>query len=222
MPLFSPGRRVMKMDAVVLCQCVLVVLGVFSVGAAKVSLLVKEGESVTLNTSVKTNEQQTIRWYFNNIRIAQINGDPSTTCEDVQCNDVTEKFRDRLKLDHQNGSLTIMNTRTTDSGEYLLEITINTGGDIEIIFNVTVLSVFAERDEMKGTSVQEAESDSGLSPAAVAGICVGVFLLLMAAVAGVIYYRRNYQAGQNDAEDSDGSCNQQRSSNSSRDRHYVK
>ncbi len=67
-----------------------------------------EGDSVTLHTGVKANQQGRIRWYFNGIRIAQINGDLSKTCTDVQCNEDTETFRDRLKLDHQTGSLTIM------------------------------------------------------------------------------------------------------------------
>ncbi|XDV23519.1 hypothetical protein PO909_028069, partial [Leuciscus waleckii] len=78
-----------------------------------------EGDSVTLNTGVKTNQQEKIKWYFNDTRIAQITVDQSKICTDVQC---TERFRDRLKLDHQTGSLTIANTRNTNSGVYKLKI----------------------------------------------------------------------------------------------------
>ncbi|XDV23570.1 hypothetical protein PO909_028098, partial [Leuciscus waleckii] len=66
-----------------------------------------EGDSVTLNTSVQTNQQEMIKWYFNDTLIAKINGDLSDVCTDVQCNEDTERFRDFLKLDHQTGSLTI-------------------------------------------------------------------------------------------------------------------
>ncbi|CAM4659738.1 unnamed protein product [Leuciscus chuanchicus] len=126
------------------------------VGADKVSVSVMEGDSVTLNTGVQTNQQDDIKWYFKDIRIARITGDLSFICTDVQCNEGTERFRDRLKLDHQTGSLTITNTRNTDSGVYILEI-INTGKTSENIFNISVRGVSAaERDEMK--SVKEGES----------------------------------------------------------------
>ncbi|KTG30894.1 hypothetical protein cypCar_00037561 [Cyprinus carpio] len=93
-----------------------------------------EGDSVTLHTGVETNQQDRIRWYFNYTRIAQISGELSKICTDVQCNEGTERFRDRLKLDHQTGSLTIMNTGITDSGVYKLLMS----NDIIKTFSVTV------------------------------------------------------------------------------------
>ncbi len=82
----------------------------------------KEGESVTLASGVTKNPNDVMTWYFNVILITEITGDQSKICTDVQCKD---KFRDRLKLDHQTGSLTITDTRTTDSGLYTLQIIIS-------------------------------------------------------------------------------------------------
>ncbi|XP_016349749.1 uncharacterized protein LOC107694565, partial [Sinocyclocheilus anshuiensis] len=128
------------------------------VGSDGVSAFVMEGDSVTLHTDVKTNQQEDIKWYFNDIRITQITGDLSFICTDVQCNEGTERFRDRLKLDHQTGSLTITNTRTTDSGLYELKI-ISIRSSSEKTFSVTVHDVpAAERDKMKTKLVKEGES----------------------------------------------------------------
>ncbi|XP_077081464.1 uncharacterized protein LOC143735244 isoform X2 [Siphateles boraxobius] len=125
-------------------------LGVFSV-SGRVSVSVMEGDSVTLYANVDKNIQEKIKWYFNDTRLAEITGDQSKICTDVQCKD---RFSDRLKLDHQTGSLTITNTRNTDSGEYHLEI-INSGKLVEMTFSVSVCDVSAaERDEVKeGESV---------------------------------------------------------------------
>ncbi|CAM4659794.1 unnamed protein product [Leuciscus chuanchicus] len=149
---------------------------VSGVGADEVSVSVMEGDSVTLNTGVQTNQQEDIKWYFNDTRIAQITGDLNFICTDVQCNEDTERFRDRLKLDHQTGSLTITNITTTDSGEYELKI-INNSTISEKTFNITVL-------------------DSGLSSGAVGGICVAGVVVLLLVAAGVIHYQKR-QANRN-------------------------
>ncbi|XP_026105521.1 uncharacterized protein LOC113077314 isoform X2 [Carassius auratus] len=115
---------------------------------------VREGDSVTLHTGVQTDQQEDIKWYFKDTRIAQISGDLSKTCTDVECNEGTERFRDRLKLDHQTGSLTITNITNTDSGLYELKI-ISSSSSSDKIFSVTVNGVSAaEQDEVKeGESV---------------------------------------------------------------------
>ncbi|XP_026054403.1 uncharacterized protein LOC113040279 [Carassius auratus] len=123
-------------------------------GSDGVSVSVMEGDSVTLNTEVKRNHTEKINWYFDDTRIAQISGNLSYSCTDVQCNNGTERFRDRLKLNNQTGSLRIRNITITDSGKYILVI-IN-GSDTEKIFNVTVVGVSAaERGEI---SVKEGEN----------------------------------------------------------------
>ncbi|XDV23553.1 hypothetical protein PO909_028086 [Leuciscus waleckii] len=124
-----------------------------TVSGAEVFVFVKEGDSVTLHTGVQTNQQDRIRWYFNDTQIAQINGDLSKTCTDVQCNEGTERFRDRLELDHRTGSLTITNTRNTDSGVYHLQII---SRNSEKIFNLAVHGVpAAELNEVKTVKEEE-------------------------------------------------------------------
>ncbi|XP_048036576.1 uncharacterized protein LOC125262059 isoform X2 [Megalobrama amblycephala] len=131
--------------------------GVFGVGPDGKSACVMEGDSVTLHTGVQTNQQEKIHWYYKDIRIALINGDLSKICTDVQCNEDNERFRDRLKLDHQTGSLTITNITDSDSGGYKLKII--SSSISEKIYNITIHDVpAAERDEMKKKSVKEGES----------------------------------------------------------------
>ncbi|XP_073699662.1 uncharacterized protein [Garra rufa] len=117
-----------------------------------------DGDSFTLRTNVETKQEEDIKWYFYDTRIAQITGDFSFICTDVQCNNGTERFGNRLKLDHQTGSLTILNINTNDTGLYELKI-ISTESSSEKTFSVTVHGVpVAEQDEMKRKSVNEGES----------------------------------------------------------------
>ncbi len=98
---------------------------------------VKEGESVTLDPGVMKNPNDLMMWHFNDLCIAEISEEPRKMCTDIQCKDGNERFRDRLKLDQQTGSLTIMNTRTTDSEVYELKIIISSFSIIRS-FSVTV------------------------------------------------------------------------------------
>ncbi|KAK7136741.1 hypothetical protein R3I93_016945 [Phoxinus phoxinus] len=94
------------------------------------SVSVMEGDSVTLNTDV-TEEQKyvLIQWTFGSTRIAEV--DRLTESNSTY----DERFTDRLKLD-QTGSLTITNTRTTDSGLY--KVSIISGETSYMSFNLTV------------------------------------------------------------------------------------
>ncbi|XP_077081505.1 uncharacterized protein LOC143735271 [Siphateles boraxobius] len=155
---FSKGKVVKIMFLFNLLAVILFLLNNGASGADtdEVSMSVMEGDSVTLNTGVLTNQQEVVKWYFNDTRIAQISGDLSDICTDVQCNEGTERFRDRLKLDHQTGSLII--TNITDSGLYELKI-ISSKSSSDKTFSVSVTGVSAaERDEVKRKSVKEGES----------------------------------------------------------------
>ncbi len=99
------------------------------------SVSVKEGDSVTLKINVtETQTGDKIEWKFGTNRniIARIKGKTSNIFDGPD-----GRFRDRLKLDNQTGSLTITNTRTTDSGLYEAEISRSSSED-KHRFNVTV------------------------------------------------------------------------------------
>ncbi|ROL55099.1 SLAM family member 5 [Anabarilius grahami] len=95
-----------------------------------------EGDSVTLYTDLtEIHEDDDITWTFGaeNSLIAKIKKKKQT----FNTSDGPDgRFRDRLKLDDQTGSLTITNIRTEHAGDYQLEIS---GADLKTkIFNVSV------------------------------------------------------------------------------------
>ncbi|XDV22629.1 hypothetical protein PO909_027485 [Leuciscus waleckii] len=91
---------------------------------------VMEGDSVTLHTDDTVRYKPYVQWTFGpegTIIIIQFNGGGA---------DITyfneKRIRDRIQIDNQTGSLTIRNTRTTDSGLYHLIM------ESRLLFNVTV------------------------------------------------------------------------------------
>jgi len=109
---------------------------VFADGAEKI-ISEMEGKSVTLESGVtKLQEHDLITWRFEplNTKIAEIDKDKNIFSK---YDGPDGRFRGRLKLDHQTGSLTITHTNTTDSGLYNVTIS-RTGGRTAIRFNVTV------------------------------------------------------------------------------------
>ncbi|CAM4660796.1 unnamed protein product [Leuciscus chuanchicus] len=148
------------------------VYGVFADTDAVKSVSVMEGDSVTLNSDTELKDDDVIEWRFGTYGplIARINRE----LDEIFISDGTDgRFRDRLKVDNQTGSLTIMNTRTTDSGLY--EVTIRGS---KTTFTVTVYGpdksgkelyergtekesdtrVFADTDAVKSVSVMEGDS----------------------------------------------------------------
>jgi len=81
-----------------------------------------EGDSVSLNSGLtEIKDDDVIQWmlvYEKNTLIAEIN---VTAARFTVYDDVLDgRFRDRLKLDNQTGSLTITHTSTEHVGEYKL------------------------------------------------------------------------------------------------------
>ncbi|KAI2647172.1 SLAM family member 9 [Labeo rohita] len=113
--------------------CGLMQFGVFGLDSVK-SLSVMKGNSVTDVPKIQTDDE--ITWIFgtNMNLIAKISG------ETKEIDDRPDgRFRDRLKLDHQTGSLTIINIKTEHAGVYEVNIS-RRSSETEIRFIVTVYS----------------------------------------------------------------------------------
>uniref|UniRef100_A0A9J7X3Q0 Ig-like domain-containing protein n=1 Tax=Cyprinus carpio carpio TaxID=630221 RepID=A0A9J7X3Q0_CYPCA len=167
---------------VLFCLCFCHLVGVFGDTDTVKSVSVKEGESVTLQTNVTELRNKTlITWTFGHslTRIAQINKEDgifSTSEGDAV------GFRDRLKLDNQTGSLIITNTRTTDSGNYTVNIK-ETTKPITYSFNLTVC----------GSAYQKMQIS-----AAVVGS------LLIAAAVGIYWIYRRHRKTDQEGRDQTG------------------
>uniref|UniRef100_A0A9J8D0K5 Ig-like domain-containing protein n=1 Tax=Cyprinus carpio carpio TaxID=630221 RepID=A0A9J8D0K5_CYPCA len=109
-------------------------LTLFCKGMKTVSVM--EGDSVTLQTNVtEIQKEDLLMWKFGAEKslIAEINAEARRfNTYDVP----DERFRDRLQLDHQTGSLTITNIRTEHAGHY--EVIISGKTVTEYRFSVMV------------------------------------------------------------------------------------
>ncbi|XP_052445375.1 uncharacterized protein LOC127987116 [Carassius gibelio] len=177
-------------------------------------LSVMEGHNVTLSTGVTKQQRDKMLWYFNNTLIALINGDPSKSCLYYG---EGGRFRDRLKVDYETGSLIITDITTQHAGRYeanfiqskstgtsqslnrnskcdgtkITRKMSNIGENIKTL-SVSVTAFLSRTDKPNVVSYnrdKEQEHESSLSLGLIAGICVGVLLLATAAVLGVINYR---------------------------------
>lgn len=92
--------------------------------------------SITLNTETELQPDDEVLWKFadEGTVIAKTKGG---TRESTMLHGPGGRFRNRLELDHQTGSLNITNTRPTDSGLYTFRTFINNEETIKT-FNLTV------------------------------------------------------------------------------------
>ncbi|KTG04852.1 hypothetical protein cypCar_00045541 [Cyprinus carpio] len=127
---------------------ILTVFGVFGDSDEVRSLFVMEDDSVTLNsglTEIQTDDEIEWRFGHTNLLIAELSMKSSMI---LLYDGDDGRFRDRLKLDHQTGSLTITNITTTDSGVFTVNI-ISKSREIRYRFNVTVYGVLGDSDEVR-------------------------------------------------------------------------
>ncbi|KAK7126554.1 hypothetical protein R3I94_017901 [Phoxinus phoxinus] len=116
------------------------------------SISVKEGDSVTLTPCLKIQNFNKILWMFENAVIANIEEQKLSTEDGPD-----GRFRDRLELDFESGSLTIRNIRANHSGLYKVDM-FSTSKSWKK-FNVTVTGVFdPDADQIKKVSAMEGKS----------------------------------------------------------------
>uniref|UniRef100_A0A8C1QT00 Immunoglobulin V-set domain-containing protein n=1 Tax=Cyprinus carpio TaxID=7962 RepID=A0A8C1QT00_CYPCA len=197
------------------CCFVLTLFGLLLLGVFGDDVVtVMEGDSVTLHTDITKKEHDKVLWYFEDTRIALINGRPNTSC---LYDGEGGRFRDRLKVDYETGSLTITDIRSEHTGRYEAEIirsessgkrqSLNrnrkcdstkitkkisiTHDDTIKTFSMIVTAALSDQVRTEEPRVEKRVLSSGVSSAAVAGICAAVLLLVTAvAAAAVIYYRQ--------------------------------
>ncbi|XP_042612080.1 uncharacterized protein LOC109068858 [Cyprinus carpio] len=145
------------------CFCLWLLDGVSGVYSDETVISVMEGDSITLNTDVtELQKDDQILWTFrlnsSETRIAEIHK------QIIYIYDNNERFRDRLKIDEQTGSLTITNINKLHSGLYKLQII--SGVIKHKCFNLAVyglLTVPVISDFPQSPSVSERSSEQNCS-----------------------------------------------------------
>ncbi|XP_051763442.1 SLAM family member 5-like [Ctenopharyngodon idella] len=142
---------------VLFCLCWWRLIGVFGD-----SVSVMEGDSVTLNTDVtELREDEDLLWKYGAEKslIAKISIENRifSIYDDV----LDGRFRDKLKLDHQTGSLTITNITTEHAGVYQLEI--NGAKLTTKTFSVSVYAPLPTPDITRDCSSSSSSSSSNCS-----------------------------------------------------------
>ncbi|XP_050957125.1 uncharacterized protein LOC127158010 [Labeo rohita] len=134
----------------------------------------KEGKSVTLQTGVsELQKYDVILWMFGPLSPDTLLAEINITLHKISYTEDV-RLRDRLQLDDQTGSLTITDTRSTDTGVYQLQIT------------------NSEETSYKRYNVYVTVPEPGLSSGGLAALIVFCLLLFAAVIGGVFYYRRKY------------------------------
>ncbi|XP_073717807.1 uncharacterized protein [Misgurnus anguillicaudatus] len=174
-----------------MCRLVLLIIianGVFGVDGVEVkSVSVMEGDSVTLHTDItQIQRNDHILWRFGpqEAIIAEIIEEANLYFV-YDDEDEHGRFIHKLHLNHQTGSLTITDTRKTNSGLYKLQI-FNRRGTLYRIFRVNVYGYYEE-----GEVVEEEKEEpyEFIWPVVVGSL---VALLLAAVIIGVVscFYKK--------------------------------
>lgn len=173
---------------------------------------VMEGDLLMLNTDVTKQQHDKMLWYFNDTRIALINGDPSKSC---LYDGEGGRFRDRLEVDYKSGSLIIKNITAEHIGRYEADIIrressgtsqslkrkpkcdstkvtqkMSTIGETIKTYFVSVsvsLSRHGQAIKEQNTLEEEPDSNSLMHLGLIPGVCVVVLLVIVAVLVGVIY-----------------------------------
>ncbi|XP_056615691.1 uncharacterized protein LOC130430569 isoform X2 [Triplophysa dalaica] len=114
---------------------------IFSVSESD-KLSVNEGDSFTLSSGQTELGDNVMTWRFKDKHIATVSKHQTSVCDE-------ERFKDRVHVDPQIGSLTVTNSKTEDSGLYQLKISTEKS---ERKFTVTV------RENIRKVSVIKGES----------------------------------------------------------------